>query len=320
MTESVAFRTDVSYDRVPSPFNEGTPYGDGVVDRHDNWMITGGFSLGLGGTPRDADQDGVPDRDDDCLATPFDVAVDAAGCGVDSDGDSVFDEADRCPSTPSGVAVDRTGCRIDSDGDGVFDEEDQCERTPAGATVDASGCRVDSDGDGVYDEDDRCAATPAGSEVDERGCRRDGDGDGVYDADDACPASPRGSDVDERGCPVLFEADETSLVLEGVNFETSSANLTTEATTVLDRVAEALNANADVRVRVVGHTDASGSRSFNVDLSQARAEAVAAYLTSRGVAADRMEATGLGPDRPIADNDTAEGRRMNRRVELERIN
>ena len=126
--------------------------------------------------------------------------------------------------------------------------------------------------------------------------------------------------MNERGCPVLFEADETSLVLEGVNFETSSAQLTPEATTVLDRVATALNDNPDVRVRVIGHTDASGARAFNVQLSQARAESVTAYLATRGVSAERMEAVGVGPDRPIADNSTAEGRRTNRRVELERIN
>ena len=126
--------------------------------------------------------------------------------------------------------------------------------------------------------------------------------------------------MNERGCPVLFEADEASLVLEGVNFETSSAQLTPEAASVLDRVATALNDNPDVRVRVIGHTDASGARAFNVQLSQARAESVTAYLATRGVRAERMEAMGVGPDRPIADNSTAEGRRTNRRVVLERIN
>ena len=143
--------------------------------------------------------------------------------------------------------------------------------------------------------------------------------DGVFDEDDRCANSPRGEAVDANGCPVLFEAEETTLVLEGVNFETSSAELTAEARTVLDRVAAALVGNPEVRVRVEGHTDASGARSFNVDLSQARAESVAAYLTQQGVAADRMEAVGYGPDEPVADNGTAEGRQQNRRVELERI-
>ncbi|MDH3271873.1 MAG: OmpA family protein [Gemmatimonadota bacterium] len=320
VTDNVAFRTDVTVDRVWAPFNEGAIYEEAAIENHTNWMITGGLSVGLGATPRDSDGDGVPDRDDDCLTTPMGVSVDAVGCRVDSDGDGVFDEADRCANTPSGVDVDAMGCRVDADGDGVFDEDDRCEATPSGARVDASGCRVDTDGDGVFDENDRCAATPSNVRVDDRGCRVDADGDGVFDEDDRCANSPRGSDVDERGCPVLFEEDETSLVLEGVTFETSSADLTSEALTILNRVAEALNGNPEVRVRVSGHTDSTGSRAFNVRLSQSRAESVVAYLVSRGVAANRMEAQGFGPDQPMADNGTEEGRRQNRRVELARIN
>ena len=217
------------------------------------------------------------------------VEVDARGCRVDTDGDGVYDEDDSCAGTPSGVRVDRVGCRVDADGDGVFDEDDQCSGTPSGVRVDGNGCRVDADGDGVFDEDDRCAN------------------------------SPRGQDVDASGCPVLFEEESTTLVLEGVTFETNSADLTADAQTILNRVGEALVGNPDVRVRVTGHTDASGSREYNIQLSQSRAEAVAAYLTGRGVQADRMEAVGVGPDQPIADNATADGRQTNRRVELERI-
>ncbi|MEM7414757.1 MAG: OmpA family protein [Gemmatimonadota bacterium] len=317
--ESVALRSDLTIDRVWAPFNEGVTIRESVVDSHTNWAITTGLSFLVGGTPRDSDGDGVPDRDDQCAATPMGVSVDAVGCRVDSDGDGVFDEADACAGTPAMVSVDARGCRVDADGDGVYDEDDACANTPSGVRVDRAGCRVDADGDGVFDEDDACANTPSGVSVDDRGCRLDSDGDGVFDEDDRCANSPRGEAVDANGCPVLFEAEETTLVLEGVNFETSSAELTAEARTVLDRVAAALVGNPDVRVRVEGHTDASGARSFNVDLSQARAESVAAYLTQQGVAADRMEAVGYGPDEPVADNGTAEGRQQNRRVELERI-
>ncbi len=320
ITEELALRADLSVDHVGSPFNEGALFEGEAIDGHTNWMISTGLSYAFGGTPRDRDEDGVPDRDDACPTTPFGVVVDGTGCRVDSDGDGVFEEADACAGTPAGVAVDARGCRVDADGDGVFDEDDACADTPAGVAVDGRGCRVDADGDGVFDEDDACAGTPAGARVDGRGCRIDSDGDGVYDEDDRCANSPRGEAVDDAGCPVLFEDENTPLVLEGVTFETSSAELTAEARVVLDRVAEALVGNPDVRVRVSGHTDASGSRLFNVDLSQARAESVVAYLTERGVAAARMEARGFGPDQPIADNGTPEGRRMNRRVELERIN
>ncbi len=319
ITDNIAFRSDLSVDHVWAPFNEGAVIVEDTVTSHNNWAISTGFTFGAGAAPRDSDGDGVPDRDDQCAATPMGVSVDAVGCRVDSDGDGIFDEADACANTPRGVSVDARGCRVDSDGDGVADEDDSCANTPAGVRVTANGCRVDTDGDGVFDEDDACANTPSGVRVDNRGCRVDTDGDGVFDEDDQCANTPRGEDVDNVGCPVLFEAEETSIVLEGVNFETNSANLTADAQTVLDRVASALRGNPEVRVRVAGHTDSTGARSYNVTLSQSRAESVVAYLTAAGVAADRMEAAGFGPDRPIADNATAEGRLENRRVELERI-
>ncbi len=320
INDNIAFRTDVSVDHMWSPFNEGAMISEKAVESHTNAIITMGLSFNMGGTPRDADADGVPDRDDACLGTVMGVSVDATGCRMDSDGDGVFDEADSCAGTRSGVQVDARGCRVDADGDGVFDEDDACANTPRGVRVDGRGCRVDTDGDGVFDESDACANTPRNVRVDARGCRVDTDGDGVFDEVDQCANSPRGSQVNARGCPVLFEENTTAMVLEGVTFETSSATLTADARTVLDRVATALNGNPDVRVRVTGHTDASGSRAFNVNLSQSRAESVVAYLVSQGVAANRLEAQGLGPDRPIADNATAAGRQMNRRVELERIN
>lgn len=317
--DNFGFRADGSIDHVWAPFNEGQMDGDDLVDSHTNWAITTGFSWLVGGTPPDSDGDGVPDRDDDCMGTPMGVSVDASGCRIDTDGDGVFDEDDQCSGTPAMVSVDAVGCRVDTDGDGVYDEDDACSGTPNGVRVDRAGCRVDADGDGVFDEDDACANTPANVRVDGRGCRVDTDGDGVYDEDDRCANSPRGEDVDASGCPVLFEAEETTLVLEGVTFETNSANLTGAAEEILDRVAQALVGNPDVRVRVEGHTDSTGARSYNVNLSQSRAEAVVAYLNGRGVALDRMEAVGVGPDEPVADNGTADGRAENRRVELERI-
>jgi OOP family OmpA-OmpF porin len=178
---------------------------------------------------------------------------------------------------------------------------------------------VDTDADGVFDEADRCAATPRGVAVGTDGCRVDSDGDGVFNEDDRCPATPRGDEVDARGCTVLFQPETANIVLEGVTFETSSAQLTSQARQVLDRVAESLVANPSIRVRVTGHTDSTGSRNYNTNLSQSRAEAVADYLAQRGVARARMQAQGFGPDRPVATNETVEGRLMNRRVELERI-
>jgi outer membrane protein OmpA-like peptidoglycan-associated protein len=83
----------------------------------------------------------------------------------------------------------------------------------------------------------------------------------------------------------------------------------------LDEVASVLVAQEQIAV-VEGHTDAKGSPWKNVDLSRRRAEAVRRYLVSRGCATDRLVARGMGPDRPVADNATVEGRANNRRIEI----
>ncbi|MDH3271131.1 MAG: OmpA family protein [Gemmatimonadota bacterium] len=321
LTDRLSFRSDVSADYAWAPFNDGATVGGSAVDSHLNWTLNAGLSIDVGtGRARDTDGDGVRDRLDACASTPLGVRVDSAGCRVDGDGDGVFDEDDLCLTTPRGVRVDPQGCRVDSDGDGVFDEDDRCSATPVGVRIDDSGCRVDTDGDGVFDEDDRCSGTVAGVRVDASGCRVDTDGDGVFDEEDRCAATLVGTQVDATGCPVLFEPETTVVVLEGVNFETGSATLTAGAREVLDRVARSLIGNPDIRVEVGGHTDSTGSLALNLALSQERAEAVAAHLALRGVASSRMEARGYGPERPIAGNDTASGRAMNRRVELTRIN
>jgi len=278
-----------------------------------------------GGPPPDADNDGVPDRKDKCPDTPVGARVDLTGCPSDQDGDGVFDGIDQCSDTPAGWPVDEKGCPTDKDGDGVPDGKDTCADTPKGATVDEKGCPSDSDGDGVLDGLDRCADTPKGAKVDDKGCPIDSDHDGVFDGLDDCPDTPHGTEVDEKGCPIvvkappLFEMEKKKLVLEGVNFETNMAEITAESAPVLDAVAASLNDWPEVRVEIGGHTDSSGSRSHNLDLSQRRADAVKAYLVARGVEESRLMAKGYGEGSPIADNNTSEGKAKNRRVELTRL-
>ncbi|CAM4173156.1 OmpA family protein [Vreelandella rituensis] len=184
---------------------------------------------------------------------------------------------------------------------------------PAGVAVDAEGCPLDSDNDGVPDYRDQCPGTPAGVEVNAQGCPLDSDNDGVADYRDQCPNTPAGVEVNALGCP-------ESVVLENVNFEFDSAQLTLNAREVLDDVAERLANNPGVRVRIEGHTDSMGSAQYNKELSQRRAESVASYMAQRGVNADRMMAVGYGEERPIATNETDEGRARNRRVELDEWN
>ncbi|MBI5062452.1 MAG: OmpA family protein [Desulfatitalea sp.] len=150
----------------------------------------------------------------------------------------------------------------------------------------------------------------------------DTDGDGVFDSKDRCPNTPKGTSVDEFGCPPqvkkLMKVGET-YILKGVNFETNKADLKPNSYPDLDEVAARLNAQPDLKIQIAGHTDSTGKREYNIKLSQRRAESVMKYLSAKGVAAERMTATGFGPDRPMASNDTAQGRAENRRVEFKPI-
>ncbi|WP_372749991.1 OmpA family protein [Litorivivens sp.] len=209
-----------------------------------------------------------------------------------------------------GEVRERTVIRfIDSDGDGVADSRDQCPGTPPGTPVNENGCS-DLDGDGVIDPQDRCPGTPLGTPVDEYGCS-DSDGDGIGDHLDSCPNTRAGESVMTNGCAV-----QQSVILEGVNFEFDSAKLQVNAQRILDLVAKSLLDSPNFVVELQGHTDNVGTDSYNLMLSQDRANAVKAYLVGRGVAADRMVARGYGERQPIKDNSTEEGRERNRRVEM----
>jgi len=102
-----------------------------------------------------------------------------------------------------------------------------------------------------------------------------------------------------------------------VLFASNQSDLLPGAMVKLNEVSTALTeGNPDASITIEGHTDSQGQRSLNNELSLKRAESVKAQLVSRGVAADRIRTVGVGPDRPIADNKTAEGRANNRRVEI----
>jgi OOP family OmpA-OmpF porin len=200
----------------------------------------------------------------------------------------------------------------DSDGDGVSDDRDQCPNTPKGVPVDSKGCPLDSDGDGVYDHMDQCPGTPKGVKVDSKGCPLDSDGDGVYDYQDECPETPKGAKVNARGCWVF---GSTASVL----FETAKWDLKPAAYPMLDDVVAILQRDSNLRVEIQGHTDNVGSKAYNQNLSKNRAQTVLNHLVQKGVAKERLTAVGYDFSKPAASNDTAEGRAMNRRVELKPI-
>ncbi|MEW6411810.1 MAG: OmpA family protein [Candidatus Zixiibacteriota bacterium] len=280
--------------------------------------VSVGLAYLFGGEP-DTDGDGVPDKKDQCPGTPEGVTVDASGCPIDTDGDGVADYLDKCPDTPKAAPVDAQGCPLDSDGDGVFDYLDNCPNTPKGWKVDAAGCPFDDDGDGVVNESDKCPDTPDGAEVDANGCPLDSDKDGVLDYLDKCPGTPAGIEVDETGCPKILKKGEK--ITLHINFPSNSYEIDDESKVILDGVAQTMQSFPEIKIRVSGFTDNTGSAGHNQQLSENRAKAVVTYLESKGVEGSRMSSVGYGetPEYFVGDNTTEEGRALNRRVELESV-
>ena len=103
---------------------------------------------------------------------------------------------------------------------------------------------------------------------------------------------------------------------ETVLFDFDSSEIHEEGQMLLDEIVEIAALCPDVPVEVSGHTDAIGDKDYNIDLSERRADAVVAYLVSKGMEENRLTAVGLGFSQPIADNSTEEGRAMNRRIEF----
>ncbi|MFT4614289.1 MAG: outer membrane protein OmpA-like peptidoglycan-associated protein [Bacteroidia bacterium] len=119
------------------------------------------------------------------------------------------------------------------------------------------------------------------------------------------------------GVRVVREGDNIRLVMPGsITFETDSYNLRQDFFDELDSVALVLAKYTDTTLRISGHTDNTGSRAYNQQLSENRAQNVTDYLVSREVVHERIYVQGLAFDQPIADNSSADGRARNRRVEL----
>lgn len=139
----------------------------------------------------------------------------------------------------------------------------------------------------------------------ETGCP-DSDGDGVCDDADACPGTPVGAKVDARGCWVIGD----------VVFDFDKAVLRPDAVSVLDECVAVLKKCPGAKISIEGHTDNRGPAAYNVQLSRRRAEAVKAYFVEQGIDAANLSTQGYGLSKPVASNETSQGRARNRRVEL----
>lgn len=210
----------------------------------------------------------------------------------------------------------------DSDKDGLKDSEEI-------NVYKTAPLKADSDGDGLTD----------GEEVkllNSNPLDQDTDGDGIDDATEVNEhrTNPIKSDTDAggvsdavelaRGTNPLDPNDDVSKkslkrgpqILAGIEFASNSDQITPESEQILQEVLKAFLEFPEMHVVIHGYTDNTGSRDYNIRLSQRRAEAVQRYFILHGISPDRIKALGFGPDSPVASNATREGRQRNRRIEF----
>jgi OOP family OmpA-OmpF porin len=191
----------------------------------------------------------------------------------------------------------------------------QCEIEPtAGAHTDENGCAYDSDADKVPDGIDRCLNTPEGVAVDHKGCPLNSDADAIEDYRDQCPNTQLGEIVDQNGCAI---EQEVVVRFNNIMFDSDSAKLNPAAMAELNEVISKIETlDSKVAIRVEGHADSSGRKAYNQELSKQRANAVASYLIESGVDAERLKVSYFGETKPIANNESTIGRKINRRVNV----
>ena len=301
--------------------NIGTENYENRGDVFLSWETTAGLMYTIGG-PKDADLDGIEDEEDGCpdVAEDIDNFEDHDGCPeADNDQDTVLDVDDACPNEAEDADgfEDENGCPdSDNDGDGLLDVDDTCP-DEAGSEK-AAGC-PDADNDMLADSEDECP-DEAGA-LSAYGCP-DGDEDGVPDHRDECPeeAAPvTANKLRSNGCAaIVYISDNALVVTEKIQFSSGRATIRRASHGLLDKIAAVLERYPGIKkLQVKGYTDSDGDDTMNLDLSQARVDAVVAYLVEEGIETGRLEAKGYGEVGPIGDNATSDGKAMNRRVEFE---
>ena len=115
---------------------------------------------------------------------------------------------------------------------------------------------------------------------------------------------------------IIQYEEESSFKLSDLHFESAKSIIKADSYAVLDELVNFMKLKPELKIEIGGHTDSEGSDISNLTLSQERAEAVRAYLIKKGISANRMKAKGYGETKPIAENDSAAGRALNRRTEI----
>ncbi|RLJ62419.1 outer membrane protein OmpA-like peptidoglycan-associated protein [Lacinutrix venerupis] len=254
--------------------------------------------------------------------------------GKDKDKDGINDDEDACPELFG--TFETNGCP-DTDKDGVIDTEDLCPNDYGPSTM--RGC-PDNDGDGTPDKYDKCPKVKG--EIEDDGCPVfDTDKDGVIDRIDKCPQQP--GPPQNGGCPTPQQiqqqktAERQKIIdrnnkikaqvisqletfAKNIKFENGNTILTNDAKTNLDKIADIIISQPNMKFHIAGHTDSVGNNENNMLLSEKRASEARKYLISKGVNSKIITSQGYGENKPIADNNTKDGRLKNRRIEIFIVN
>ncbi len=166
---------------------------------------------------------------------------------------------------------------------------------------------LDDDNDGVINSLDKCPSTPTGAKVNQKGCELDSDQDGVVNSLDKCLNTIKGALVDNTGCAVNVNLQ--------INFNSDSSTIENTYNNKIEEFAAFLKKYPSVKAKIEAHTDATGSKIYNENLSQRRAKATVKALTDLNISPNRLEAIGYGELKPMETNTTKKGRAANRRVE-----
>jgi outer membrane protein OmpA-like peptidoglycan-associated protein len=301
--------------------------GDGIMDKADNCPTEAG-PREYNGCP-DKDGDKIIDKEDECPEVPGVIAF--KGC-PDTDGDGLPDPKDDCPTIAG--PHEFKGCP-DTDGDGLRDIEDKCPEKPG--PIHNLGCPdrklqiLSSSGvvlEEVAFEDGKFNFT---KDVDKKNHKFRLLGEGTDTLTQVMISAPnlRGKTAFKEGDKLFHFPKEAEVVVltpeeqaivkkafDNLEFATGKDIIKKESLPSLDELAALMKKYPGWKLKIEGHTDNQGARASNVTLSKKRAEAVKKYLVSKGIEASRFEVKWYGPDRPIAPNDTEEGRQKNRRVEM----
>jgi outer membrane protein OmpA-like peptidoglycan-associated protein len=195
-----------------------------------------------------------------------------------------------------------------------MDNEDACPNEKG--LRENKGCPItDSDNDGLLDKDDDCPTLKGPKE--NKGCPyADTDKDGLFDKEDECPQTP--GPVSNKGCPIIDKEDANTLktAYNNLEFATGKSIILNDSKAALNELAETLKKKPNWNLEITGHTDNVGEEATNLELSKKRAEALKNYLVSKGIDANRLKVLYVGETQPIGDNNTADGRGKNRRVEM----